>query len=239
MNQMNNYNGIFERNSRLHRLLSLIVIVAALFGTWQTMTITDPPSLRMLLYFTIQSNLWIAGIHLYFLFAEAAEQRYPAYQIRNGMRVLKYVLTVSITLTFIIFFAVLLPVLGISAIRLPGSMATHFVAPLAAISDFLLFEDKLTVQKHTVFTSLLPPLFYVSLTLILSLSGVTYSDGSSAPYFFLDYRQLGWLRIAADGIGIVYWIILLGLLVLGIGWLFLKLNARLQKDLRPDADKPL
>ena len=144
------------------------------------------------------------------------------------MRTLKYVLTVSISIKFLIFFAVLVPELGLFVVSLPGSVPTHLMAPIAAIVDFIIFERKLIASKGLVFLSLLPPVIYVIVIYILSGFGITFINNEPVPYFFLNYERLGWFRIGDGRMGVAYWIILLATVVLVLAALILWLNKRVR-----------
>ncbi len=73
------------------------------------------------------------------------------------------------------------------------------------------------------------PYTCVVLTLVLSHLAVRYDVDSIVPYYFLDYEKLGWLRISGNGIGVIYWILLISMVMLGIGQLILVLNNLVQK----------
>jgi hypothetical protein len=208
----------------IHRILSIFTVVAALIGSLQTIFRPDSSPMNSLLYFTIQSNLWIALIHTYFLIIEWMEETKDHYEIKNGMRTLKYVLTVSISITFIVFFILLVPDLGWAVVELPGSMPTHFWAPIAAIIDYIFFEREHRVHKNTLFYTVIPPLIYFIVTIILSLNGVTYLGNEPVPYFFLNFYEFGWFRIENGEIGVFYWVVIIAILILGIGYGLLKLN---------------
>gem|GEM_PF-3060535 len=49
------------------------------------------------------------------------------------------------------------------------------------------------------------------------------------PYFFLDYDKLTWFQITADGPGVFWWIIILTILVIGMGFAFVALNKLMKK----------
>lgn len=216
-------------HTRTHRLLSLIVIVAALYGSLRTIWTDDTADFTSMLYFTVLSNLAIAGIHLYFLYAEMRTLRDPSFQIPQAMHTLKYVLTISITLTFSVFFVLLLPQYGLSVLWIPGNLSTHLIAPIAAILDYIFFEKSHVKHRYTLLYTLVPPYAYVFLTMVLSRLGMRYQGDSIVPYYFLDYEKLGWLRISGNGIGVIYWILIISVVMLGIGQLLLVLNNRAQK----------
>lgn len=216
------------KNNRMHRILNLIVIVAGIYGSMRTIWVDGRPDFNHLLYFTVMSNLAIAGFHLYLLYAERRELRDPSYQIPQSMHTLNFVLTISITLTFSVFFVLLMPEYGISALWFPGSLATHLIAPIAAILDYIFFEKSHIKHGFTLLYTLIPPYAYVALTLVLSRLGVRYAHGEIVPYYFLNYEKLGWLRFSEAGPGVIYWILIISVVMLGIGQLILTLNTRAQ-----------
>ncbi|HHU07372.1 MAG TPA: Pr6Pr family membrane protein [Clostridiaceae bacterium] len=215
--------------TRVHQLLGMFIVIGALFGSWRTISQNGEINGNDLLYFTIQSNLWIAAIHLYFLMVEVYERRHENFTTPNGVRILKYVLTVSITLTFLVFFFVLVPQLGLFVVQLPGSMLTHFWVPLAAILDYLLFERKQISSGRTISLCVLPPFIYFVVTILLSVSGVTYADNQPVPYFFLNYKELGWFKIAGGRIGVFYWLLIMLVVILFLAMLLLRFNQGIRK----------
>ena len=217
------------KNNHTHRILSLIVIVAAIYGSIRTIYSDGTSNFNTLLYFTVMSNLAIAGFHLYLLYAERRELRDPSFRIPQGMHTLKYVLTISIALTFSVFFVLLLPEYGLSVLWMPGNLSTHLIAPIAAILDYIFFEKSHIKHGFTLLYTLIPPYAYVALTLVLSRLGVRYAHGDIVPYYFLNYEKLGWLRFSEAGPGVIYWILLISVVMLGIGQLILSLNTLAQK----------
>ena len=217
------------QQNRTHLILSLIVIVAGIYGSIRTIWADGSPGFTHLLYFTVMSNIAISAIHLYFLYAERRALRDPSFRISQGMHTLKYVLTISIALTCGVFFVLLLPQYGLSVLWMPGNLATHLIAPIAAIVDYIFFEKSHLKHRYALFCSVIPPYAYVVLTLVLSRLGVRYADGEIVPYFFLNYEKLGWLRFSENGLGVIYWILIISVVMLGIGQLILTLNNRVQK----------
>ena len=45
------------------------------------------------------------------------------------------------------------------------------------------------------FLGFILPLLYLAMTLLISIKGVTYSNGTNFPYYFLNYREYGWFNL--------------------------------------------
>ncbi|MCX5774999.1 MAG: Pr6Pr family membrane protein [Firmicutes bacterium] len=219
-----------------HQLYSIIVkslgILSGLIGLCLSFfginSYIDPS--RLLLFFTIQSNIWILVIMAIFLVYAVFEVRRGPPKIPHALRVIKYVFTIAITLTFIVFALLLSPWMPLSYLVSPSNICIHFLAPLMAMIDFLFFDQPLQTKKTTFLWGTTTPLYYLAFAMICSFSGVAfYPNGTTVPYFFLNYETLGWFRIGPTGIGVVYWFIFLCGMVLFISWGSLKIQAKIHK----------
>ena len=173
------------------------------------------------LYFTIQSNIWIALVCLGFLLYDL---------LRRGRRrfgappyILKFMCTGAILLTFFVFAVLLAPIMPKSYLLSPSNMLLHDVTPLLALADFVLCDDGYAGEtRHTLFGAILP-LAYAVFALSLSFGGVRF-NGAAVPYFFLNYEKLGWFTIGKNGIGVVWWTVILTALVMLIGFALLRIR---------------
>ena len=68
------------------------------------------------------------------------------------------------------------------------------------------------------------PAVYLVVTLLISIKGITYSNGSNFPYYFLDYRTLGWTTFENGKIGVLWWILLIAGIVFVISFLLTTLK---------------
>ena len=111
---------------------------------------------KAFLYFTVQSNLWIGAVCALFFALNVFSLIKPAFVIPHALHILKYVFTVSITLTGLVFCCVLAP-------TMPGSFSsaanvlTHVVVPIAGICDLFLCRPQEIGYKEFAF-ALIPPL---------------------------------------------------------------------------------
>ena len=173
---------------------------------------------RRLLYFTAQSNLWI-GIVFLLVFVCRKSSLLPRIYL------LKYVFTVSITVTGLVFCFLLAPFSDESYTPWTFcNILTHVLTPLFAIADFFLDEYRISLKKTAVFSALLPPFLYCVFAWILESFHVDFGRGVPYPYFFLNYRSpaklFGFSNEPPFFVGSFYWLILFLLLVLTISLLY-------------------
>lgn len=162
---------------------------------------------------------------------------------KNWMYVIKFMATISITLTFLVYMFILAPtnengVLYAYFHNHGASFCVHFLTPVLAVADFFLYDyDYKSTRKHALY-AIIPPLAYVGYVVVAGRLGVRWGDGMMAPYNFLNYgAATGWFGFdmsVADsttlGIGVAYMIIVLVIIFLGLGQMYLKL-----KDMRQRA----
>lgn len=82
------------------------------------------------MYFTIQSNIGLALICAYGMYLILGKK-----EISNLWYIIKFVGTVSITLTGAVFCFVLAPTMGVAAWNLQNIL-THVVVPVLSVVDF-------------------------------------------------------------------------------------------------------
>ncbi len=184
---------------------------------------------KRLLYFTNQSNVWIMTIMVVSLFVphlKCFEKKRRA----DIVYLIKYIFTVSITLTGIVFCGLLGPFAGDEYDAWSFvSLCTHVFTPIFAISDFFVDDYKFTFKKGQVLLSVIPPLAYFIFALILGACEVDFGRGDAFPYFFLNFKTpagfFGFARTKPyPTLGSVYWILLCVIIVIGVGLLFKRLS---------------
>ena len=185
--------------------------------------------LTRLLYFTQQSNLWIgitSIILAIFLIKKSASEK----SIRI-ISVFKFIFTVSITITGIIFCSFLAPFADFDIWNF-ASVLTHVVVPIISIIDFFTNKNIVKLDKKHIWFTLIPPLIYFVFTSILCLLRVDFGRGDPYPYFFMDYySEIGLFGFVAEWppqIGSFYWFIFLFGLVLALGLLYYKIHTRIK-----------
>ena len=172
----------------------------------------------------------------FILLASGGEKIYK----KNWQYIVKYMATIGITLTFLIYLTLLAPTseLGFVNVYLhngAGSLCVHFIAPVFAILDFLWFDYRYKSTLTHVIFAVIPPLVYVGFVVLAAELGLRWNETMWAPYNFLNFgAPTGWFGFDAEtlGIGVFYMIVVLLFIFLGIGQIYLVLKNRKQKRMR-------
>ena len=172
-----------------------------------------------ILYFTLQSNLWIGATLLILSLKKQFNFSEKALKI---IYFIKYIFTVSITVTFVVFWALLAPFAHRDNYKpwTASSLLTHLFAPIFAIADYFVDTNPIEFRKASVLYSTLPPLFYLIFASVLSVLGVDFGRGQTYPYFFLNYNSpAGLFGLTKEplALGSAYWILLFLIMVLSFG----------------------
>ena len=213
--------GMTNNKKKLSYVLKIIVILAAFIGTGIS-AYGDRDvffcGLNIFMYFTNQSNVAIAiicavGLYLMKRGKKISERHY----------IIKYVGTVAITLTGVVFLLVLAPTLGAAAWD-AHNVLTHIVVPIAAIADFFVVVPGVEIKKHNVFYVIIPPLVYAIYAGIGFVRGWDFYEGNNYPYFFLNWGSpagaFGFIN-EMPYMGSAWWILALLIFLIIVGFCYL------------------
>lgn len=178
------------------------------------------------MYFTIQSNIVVAVLSLIGAVLLLRPGRIP-----NAWYVVKFVATVSITLTGVVFCFVLAPTLGRYAWNVQNVL-THVAVPVAAILDFFMTGPYGSISQKSVLLVTLPPLAYAIYAGIGYIAGWEFSQGVRYPYFFLNWGSPAGAFGFTKGLpfmGCVWWILALLLFLIAVGFVYLLLLGRIKR----------
>ena len=89
-------------------------------------------------FFTVQSNIFIMLMALIFLINEVVFLITNKSFINQTLLHIKYVATVAITVTFLVFFTMLAPLMGVDYLLSFNNFSLHAIVPILAILDFFL-----------------------------------------------------------------------------------------------------
>ena len=204
-------------------VLKLIVIISAITGIIISAVHSSSAFMggdTVFMYFTIQSNLLIALICLIGLVLILLKKK-----INNIWHIVKFVSTISITLTGLVFCFVLAPTMG-SEVWGFANILTHVVVPIVAVLDFFIVGIYADIKKISILYVTIPPLLYVIYAGIGYALDWKFTNTTNYPYFFLNWGS----KAKAFGfsselpfMGVVWWILLLLGLLIGLGFLYLKI----------------
>jgi hypothetical protein len=163
----------------------------------------DPPALptriyRFFAYFTVQSNLLVA-------IASTALARDPVLD-GTGWRIARLAGLVGITVTGLVHFFLLRPLLDLAGADWLADKMLHMVVPVLAVAAWAWVGPRPRVVAREAAYALCWPLAWLAWTL-----AVGQVDGW-VPYPFLDADEEGWASVAVVGVGIT--VLFLGLFAL-------------------------
>ncbi len=209
--------------------IKLAAIAASIYGMSRNVN-----RLADFTFFTNLSNIFIDLVLLASLLYDVKALKKQNLKKSNGFYTIKFMATISITLTFFVYLVLLAPtsekgLLGAYLSNGCGSLCVHVVTPLLAILDFFLYDYEFRSQRKHAAYATVPPLIYVVFVVILSSVGFRWYGTMYAPYNFLNFgSSTGWfgfdlslMSSETTGIGVAYAILALLLIFLGLGQLFL------------------
>ncbi len=218
----------------LSYLLKIAVVVCAFTGVVFSFIYARRDGyshwLRRSMYFTAQSNLWVGFTFLALLLLPLYRGKKKAV-LERRLYLFKYVFTVSITTTGLIFCLLLGPFADESYHPWSSSsLLTHLFTPLLCIADFFVDTKNVPLTARQSLFALLPPLFYFTLAGVLGFFQFDFGRGVSYPYFFLNFRSpagvFGFSRVFPFFIGSAYWFLLFGALTYFIGRAYARYTRR-------------
>ncbi|MDQ6524609.1 Pr6Pr family membrane protein [Nocardioides sp. LHD-245] len=188
------------RGARGWHILTAAITVAALLlqlvlvlQGGRVLDEAEPPGLglrlaRFVAYFTIQSNLLVAV-------ATTMLARDP---FRDGpaFRALRLAATVGITVTGLVHFFLLRPLLDLHGADWLADKMLHMVVPLVAVVGWFALGPRPRIDGRAIAVALGWPIAWLAATL-----GVATAT-RWVPYPFLDFREEGWGSVVVVCVGI-------------------------------------
>jgi len=220
--------NMIKKIIRLFILTALIIVgILGIIFTSQSSAFMGGAS--VFFFFTVQSNIFIILMAFLFLGHEIISLFTKKHFTNQIMLYLKYVATVAITVTFLVFFTMLAPLMGIDYLLSFNNFSLHAIVPILAIVDFIIYDAdiKLTYKKSLVATS--APIAYVIFVYIGSIFKLQYGENLYYPYFFLDFETNGFFF--EKGMGVIPWIIILLIGICTLGFLYCFLIKLRQKSI--------
>ena len=202
-------------------IIRFVLVLFGVSGIIYTFITASPESQsKILLYFTVQSNITIILAELLFAFDALLQILGKKSFVSNAHLLVKYIFTVAITITFIVLVAMLAPLLSVDYLLSYGNFSLHIIVPILALIDFFIFGDEIKLTKFNCLFGIAMPIYYMFFFLVGIPLNIRYLNNDVAPYFFLNYEKITWYSITDNGPGVVYWLIILTVAMVGLCYLF-------------------
>lgn len=174
-------------------LAALVLQLVLVIQGGRVLDEAEPPALglrlaRFVAYFTIQSNILVA-------IATTLLARDP---LRDGaaFRALRLAATVGITVTGLVHFFLLRPLLDLTGADWAADKLLHMVVPMLAFVGWFAFGPRPRIDGRAIAVAFAWPIAWLVVT--LGVAGAT----RWVPYPFLDFRVEGWAHVAVVCLGI-------------------------------------
>lgn len=168
-------------------------------------------------FFTVQSNIFIILMAFLFMGHEIISIFTKKYFINQIMLHIKYVATVAITVTFLVFFTMLAPLMGVDYLVSFNNLSLHAIVPILAIVDFIIYDAEINLTYKKSLIATIAPISYVIFVYVGSIFKLQYGKDLYYPYFFLDINNGFFFE---KGFGVIPWIIILLIAICGLGYLY-------------------
>ena len=199
-------------------ILSTLVIVGILGIIFTTLSNSFMGGLSVFLFFTVQSNIFIIIMAIITIANEIYKLVKHQSFMNQILHYFKFVATIAITITFLVFFTMLAPLMGMDYLLSFNNFSLHAIVPILAIVDFFLFDTGINITYPRSLIGAAMPLYYVTFVYIGVPLNFQYGPDLKFPYFFLDYEKNGFFF--EKGFGIILWIIVLLIAICALCFLF-------------------
>lgn len=204
-------------------ICNLLLVLFAMIGLF--LTFREPGAGKnTILYFTTQSNIWMMLICFTMAAYDISNTKVP-----NAVYVIKYIFTVSILVTGIVYNLILAPQYALyfgsflKAYTVSVSIL-HVVVPLLGFVSYIFFDENPLKRKSDLLGCTMPMLYFLFITALSMVSTEDFLfdgiDGTPSrfPYFFLDYINHGWFTLTDNiaELGTFYWLLIGFILVIVI-----------------------
>lgn len=210
-------------------ILKIIVFLSAVIGTFLSAYAGRNSFMggnTVYMFFTIQSNIALAIIC-----AIGVVLMLKGGNISDTWYVIKFIGTVSITLTGIVFCFVLAPTMGKYAWNVQNIL-THVIVPIASVVDFFVVAVNSEIKKRFAFLVIIPPIIYAIYAGIGYALNWQFAEGINYPYFFLNWGSPAGAFGFSDELpfmGCAWWILALLIFLILVGFLYLVIADGLKK----------
>ena len=157
---------------KISLVLNILIVIFTIFATTAMFTgfkfmhghdvVLQSTKLGMLRFFTVQSNILMGIIALFFAVLEIKLLKGKIEEISTKAYVLKLMATTAVGLTFLVVSAYLGPITeyGIIAMIMNSNLFFHLITPLLSMICFATFERTNKVKFKYTFWGIIPTFLY-------------------------------------------------------------------------------
>ncbi len=210
------FNSTKERLSFLFKLFILVVCGIGLYLNFKI------GSLRMLLYFTLLSNLMCFIFYLVTIILRLCNKlkKNNIYYIFKGM------VTMAITLTMFGYWLLVASSgdFGIYINHMTSCIIVHLYTPILIMLDYLIFGEKGNLKSNYPFIWSTIIILYGVFTSIYGFFGGMFLDGAKYPYNYLNIEEFGIVKVCINCLVIYITYVVYGVIIQKIDKLLGKEN---------------
>lgn len=200
-------------------ILSALIIVGVLGIILTAVSTSFMGGASVFYFFTVQSNIFIIAMAFLFLGHEIICLINKKETVNQVMLQIKFVATVAITITFLVFFTMLAPLMGVDYLLSFKNFSLHAIVPILAIIDFIVFDTDINLSYPKSLIATIAPISYVFFVYAIGVPlKLQYAENLYFPYFFLNYEQNGFFF--EKGFGVIPWVIVLLTAICGLSLSF-------------------
>ena len=200
-------------------ILSALIIVGVLGIILTAVSTSFMGGASVFYFFTVQSNIFIIAMAFLFLGHQIICLINKKETVNQVMLQIKFVATVAITITFLVFFTMLAPLMGVDYLLSFKNFSLHAIVPILAIIDFIVFDTDINLSYPKSLIATIAPISYVFFVYTIGVPlKLQYAENLYFPYFFLNYEQNGFFF--EKGFGVIPWVIVLLTAICGLSLLF-------------------
>lgn len=172
---------------------ALVLQLALVVRGGQVLDEVTPPALplrlaRFVAYFTVQSNLLVAVAAWALVLDPRRRERW--------FRAVRLAAVVGITVTGVVHFFLLRPLLDLDGADWAADKLLHMVVPVLAVVGWAVLGPRGLVDRSAVTAALAWPVAWLAVTLVVGATTGWY------PYPFLDPREDGALAVVVACVGV-------------------------------------
>lgn len=183
-----------ELKKNISIIVNMALIILGLIGFIETIKILGKFDIK---YYTLDSNLLAIVVELLYLYFVVVEEKIPRW-----LQLLKYVVVLSLVITFIVVVLVLVPMDNYRYgyyLFYSSQLYYHTLCPILAFISFMFLENY-SYEKKDRFYALSFTIIYAIIAIVLNLIGVI-----NGPYPFLKIRLNPWY------VSIMWLVVILGM----------------------------